>query len=608
MFVEKVKNNNIEYLSLCESVYTPGVKGGRKHVLLNLGSLDKLSDGKPDFYDRLRLSVKQGKPLLKVIEPFLKNDKSNETPKDDYYEFKIKKGDPILIGHPKLYSQVLIERILEELGLIRFFSQYRSMNNITFDIVGFFRLLVYGRILNPASKICTVSQNDNYYDEILSDFYEYNVYDTLDFMCQYKNNIINKMHKSLSTSFGRTTKCIYYDCTNFFFETEYADEDIYDDDGYIIEKGIRKFGVCKEERKLPIVQMGMFIDEQGIPISIDVYPGNTLDHLTVPDSLKTVNNLVYDKYIFVGDRGMYRGNNSAYIVNTNHGYIVSKSIEKTAKKEKEWIFKDEDYIVENEDFKYKSRNFKREVKVDDTHTQEIVEKIVVYWSKSFAKKQEAENKSFLDFIKKLNENPNSFRISKTQTSTIKKYLKTDYENIDTGEIIDSSKLKPMIDMDKIEKFKKSFGYYQIVTSELEMPDKEIIDKYHGLTRIEDQFRLMKSTLETRPIHVRTKEHITAHLLLCMISLTAFRIIQNKIIKLKGVSPDKNWEQGMSGSRLQNALNKWTVDLYSDGLYRFNNVDEGDLKTVLRAFNIDIKADLYTKAQLKNIKTKIEIFK
>ena len=606
MFVEKVKNNNIDYLRLCESIYTPGVKGGRKKVLLNIGPLDKVSDGKPDFYDRLRLSVKQGKPILPILEPFFQNVEKKES---EYYEFKIKKGDPILIGHPKLYSHILIERVLEELGLIRFFSQYRSMNNISFDIVGFFRLLVYGRILNPSSKIATVSQNKDYYDEILDkNFYEYNVYDTLDFMYKYKKNIINKMHKSLLASSTRTTKCIYYDCTNFYYETEEPDEDIYDEDGNLLEKGIRKFGVSKEERKLPIVQMGMFIDEQGIPISIDVFPGNTLDHLTVPKSLSSVNELIYDKYIFVGDRGMYRGNNSAYIVNSNHGYIVSKSIEKTNKDEKEWIFNDEGYTIESTSFKYKSRNIKRIVHIDKDKTQEIVEKVVVYWSKSFAQKQEAENKSFLEFIEKLNENPNSFRITKTQSNKMKKYLKKEYENIETGEIIDSNKLKSMIDMNKIEAYKRTFGYYQIVTSELDMPDKEIIDKYHGLTRIEDQFRIMKGTLDTRPLRVWTKEHIEAHLLLCMISLTVVRIIQNKIILHKGINPDKNWEEGLSADRLKRALNNWTVELYSDGLYRFNNVDEGDLKLLLDSFHIEIKPELYTKAQLKSLKTKIEIFK
>ena len=581
MFVEKVKNNNIEYLRLCESVYTPGVKGGRKRVLLNIGPLDKVTDGKPDFYDRLRLSVKQGKPILKCLEPYM-NIKKDDV--KEYYELKIKKRDPILIGHPKLYSHILIERILEELGLIKFFSQYRSMNNISYDLVGFFRLLVYGRILNPTSKIQTASQNNDYFNEILSNPYEYNIYDTLDFMYKYKNNIINKMHKSLVSSFNRTTSFIYYDCTNFFFEAERPDDDTYND-GNIVDKGIRKFGVSKEERHLPIVQMGMFIDEQGIPISIDVFPGNTLDHLTVPKLLSSVNELIYDKYIFVGDRGMYRDNNSAYLVNTNRGYIVSKSIEKTAKEERDWIFEQSDYIVESENLKYKSRNFKRKVKIDSQNTLEIVEKVVVYWSKQFAEKQEAENRSFLEFIEKLNNNPNNFRISKTQSNKMKKYLKSEYENIDTGEIIEASKLKTMIDMEKIEKFKKLFGYYQIVTSEVNMSDKDIIDKYHGLSRIEDQFRIMKGAIDTRPIHAWTEEHIVAHLLLCMISLTVFRIIQNKILSHTNIDTSKNWQQGMPADRLQNALRNWTVDLYTNGLYRFNNVDTGDLKTVLDAFNI-----------------------
>lgn len=191
---------------------------------------------------------------------------------------------------------------------------------------------------------------------------------------------------------------------------------------------------------------------------------------------------------------------------------------------------------------------------------------------------------------------------------MKKYLKSEYENTDTGEIIEASKLKTMIDMEKIEKFKKSFGYYQIVTSEVNMPDKNIIDKYHGLSRIEDQFRIMKGTIDTRPIHVWTEEHIVAHLPLCMISLTVFRIIQNKILSHTNIDTSKNRQQGMSAERLQKALRDWTVDLYTDGLYRFNNVDTGDLKTILDAYNIKIKPELYTKKQLKDIKQTIDIFK
>ena len=603
MYIEKVKNNGIEYLRLVESVYSPRAKGGRKKTILNIGPLSKFDDGKPDFVQRLKESFKRGEPILDCLREYCNAPKKEN---DGIYNITVKRGDPMLIGHPKLYSQVLIERILEELGLIKFFQQYRSFNNLSFDLVGFFRLLIYGRILNPASKLATIEQNDSYYDPVLSDFYKYNVYDTLDFIYKYRGNIVNKMNSALIKSFGRTTSCIYYDCTNFFFETENPDEDLLDENQEIIEKGIRKFGVSKEERHLPIVQMGMFIDEQGIPISIETFPGNTLDHLTVPSSLKNVDGLNFKRYIFVGDRGMYRGNNSAYLVNRNNGYIVSKSIEKTNAQEKEWIYDDSDYIIKNDIFKYKSRIYKRTVKVDESHSQEITEKVVIYWSKKFQDKQLAENKSFLEFLDKLEHEPNNFRITTMQSKSLRRFLKKNYEIKTTGEIINSSDVKLFIDFDMVNKYKKSFGYYQIVTSETKMDDLEIIDKYHGLTRIEDQFRIMKGNLNTRPLFVRTKEHIHAHLLTCMIALVVIRIIQNKIVSFTGENPDKNWEMGLSGDKLIHALNSWTVSLYSDNLYRFNNIDSKNLKLILDAFKIHIIPDLYSKAQLKQLKGKIEI--
>lgn len=172
--------------------------------------------------------------------------------------------------------------------------------------------------------------------------------------------------------------------------------------------------------------------------------------------------------------------------------------------------------------------------------------------------------------------------------------------------MDSSKIKMMIDEDKINRYKESFGYYQIVTSELEKSEKEIIDMYHGLTRIENQFEIMKSTLVTRPIHVRTKKHIEAHLLSCMIALIVVRIIQNKIVEYKGKSKDLNWESGLSSERIQVALNKWTVELLANDYYRFNNLDNPDLKLILDAFGIQIPTKLYKLGELRSLKSKIKI--
>lgn len=217
-----------------------------------------------------------------------------------------------------------------------------------------------------------------------------------------------------------------------------------------------------------------------------------------------------------------------------------------------------------------------------------------------------ENQSFLELIDTLVKSPESFRITKTQASSLRKFLKPELINNKTGEILNSKDLKALIDFDKINKYKASFGYYQIVTSELDMPDQKVIDTYHGLSQIEDQFRIMKSDLETRPIYVRTNEHIHSHLLICLLSLIIIRIIQNKIASNQEPITEKKWEMGLSGSRIQTALNKWTVSEITNGYYRFNDVDNKDLKLILDSFDIKIENKLYKKMELLNIKTNIKV--
>lgn len=166
-----------------------------------------------------------------------------------------------------------------------------------------------------------------------------------------------------------------------------------------------------------------------------------------------------------------------------------------------------------------------------------------------------------------------------------------------------------MDFDKVAEYKKSLGYYQIVTSELTMDALEVIDKYHGLTQIEDQFRVMKSDLETRPIYVRTPEHITAHLLVCLIALIMMRIIQKRI-RDSGcitINPDAYWSSGLNAQRIQTSLNKWRVDLLPGELYRFMDADDPDLKLILDAFGIALPAKLYRRAELRHIKTEIQVF-
>lgn len=605
MFVECYKNHGVDTLRLVEGKSGISKNGKRtvtKRVILTLGPLHRYDDGEPDYVKRLKQSFVDGDPLIDSLLPYCSAENIKKQ-----YKFTYAAGDPNCFGEPKLYSHTLIDRILEELGLIAAVSSYKGFSKLEYDVLGLFRLLVYGRILNPASKSATFSQNDDYYDPIVKSDNMYNIYDALDFIHEHKKQLVNRLNTKLSQATGRKNNVIYYDVTNFFFETDRPDED-YEEDGEVI-KGTRQYGVCKEERKLPIVQMGLFMDENGIPISIEMFPGNTLDHLTVEPALtNNIDDVVNSRFIFIADRGICNYITICHLLKRNKGYVMSKSIKKSTAAEKNWILDDNDYISVGSGFKHKSRIVRKKVKDADGKTQTITEKVVVYWSKKFYDKEVNENKSFIEFLRKLKDTPGNFRVSASQVKTLKKYFKKDFVNIETGEAVDSTKLRALINENAEDDFCKFFGYYQIVTSELKLENTEIIEKYHQLTQIENQFRIMKGSLETRPVFVRNPDHIEAHLLICMIALVVLRVIQKKIVDYNGIKDlEKNWETGLSDERIVNALRKWTVDNMDGNLFRMNNVNSSDLQRILNAFQIKIPEKFFTRQELKSLKKSIKIF-
>lgn len=270
MYIECFKNNGIDYLRLVQSnrvTNSKGIKTARKKVVYNIGPLSKFDDGKPDYIERLKKSFKAGNPIISSLEKYCYTENLPVV-----HKFTITEGSPDCFGNPKIFSNILLERILEEIGLRNLFSSYKGFTKIKYDIYGFAKLLIFGRLLHPASKSSTIKQNEDYYQPILENFNPDNVYDTLDFIFNNKDKIIRRINTNLVKKANRSPKIIYYDVTNFYFEIEDPDEDVLDENDNVIQKGIRKNGVCKEERKLPIVQMGLFMDDNGIPISIESFP------------------------------------------------------------------------------------------------------------------------------------------------------------------------------------------------------------------------------------------------------------------------------------------------------------------------------------------------
>lgn len=601
MYIDIFKNNGTEYIRLRESYRTKTAEGKvaiRKKTICNIGPLSKFDDGQPDYLERLRESFRLGNPLIPELTEY-----TGKEPPIEKYSIRLQEGDPECVGHPQLYSHVFLDKLFDELGLEDFFRSYKGFSKIQYDVLNFVRLLVYGRILNPDSKMATLEQNDDYYTPLLKNFNKYNVYDTLDFIYENKEKIIRRMNTSLVKKWHRNPEIIFYDVTNFFFEIEDPDEDVLDEYGNVIEKGFRKIGVSKENRKQPIVQMGLFMDDQGLPISIESFPGNTLDANTFKPAIsKSIDGLEYARFIMIADRGMCNYQNVFHLLDQNNGYILAKSLLKSTKAEQEWAYSDDGFIQESRDFKYKSRIMKRTVKDANGKKRTLTENVIVYWSRNFYERDLHENARFLETLEKILKNPKGFRITDMQARMLRPFFKSDFFNSETGEVIAASKLKALLDKEKLEEFKSHFGYYQIITSEINMPPLEAIEKYHGLTRIEDQFRVMKSDLETRPVYVRTREHIEAHLLICLIALTMLRMIQCKICR-SGLVPKSEditlWSMGLTAYRIQKALNKWKVELLADDLYRFTDLDDPDLKLILDSFDIRIPAKLFRKTDLKS---------
>jgi hypothetical protein len=616
MHIELFTVRSRPYLRLVESRRRMSRNGkpiSGKRLVLSLGPLAKHDDGKPDYLGRLRQSFREGKPLIEALEPYV-----GDAPREEW-DMKFRAGDDSCDGEPKRLAACVLDPVFSALGLDQLFASVKHASKIRYDLQGIVRLLVYGRILEPASKCATMEQNGKYHEPLVSSPNPDNVYDALTVIGENAEKVFRRMNTCIKRGIGRNPSLVFYDVTNFYFEIAEADEDVVDESGNVVERGLRKFGVSKENRRQPIVQIGLFMDDNGIPVSFEMFPGNTLDHHTLrPAMERTVDGFGLGRFVLVADRGMYSAPNMCHVTDAGNGYIVSKSLRKGTAATRRWAVSPEGYTVVSDRFRRKSRIVRREVTLvkkgkDGKETRErrrFTEKEVVYWSEAFYRREMHEHKSFLDFVERLRANPAGFRVSAAQSKNLKKFLKDEYLNKKTNEVVDGRKLVAMIDDEKLNAFNELMGYYMIATSELDAPDQEIIDKYHGLTQIEDQFREMKGTLEARPVFVNTPGHIHAHLLVCFIALTMMRLVQRRVAMAEPKSDaggDLKWSYGMSGERLSAALREWQVLCQPGEYYQMLNSSGEDIRRVLSALGIGLGKRIYTKGGIVALKSGVKVF-
>lgn len=603
MYLDCFKCKGKPYLRIVENytVVENGLKKSKRKTIKNLGYLEKFDDGNPDFLKRMKQQLKNGELQIDGINP-------NEfRARAKLYNNSISLDDSnYCYLNPKNIGCFFIESIFNSLGIYDLLREIKSNSKVEYDLNGITKLLVFGRILKPRSKKKTFENKDNYLFPVTTCEDINQLYRTLDVLDKNSKKIQNRMNTKIkNSSIGRNTELTYYDVTNYYFETMYGDEDIYaiDENGeikkdakgkpIILEKGIKKSGVSKENKKEPIVQMGLLMDNNGIPVSYKLFPGNTQDKTTFKNVLENdVDEMALGRIVVVADNGMNTQENKYLIVDKNNGYIVSKSVKKSWTKLRDWALTDDDFTkIQNNHgevtFKYKSRI--NEIKLtyknqDGTKSTKVIkEKEIIYWSKKHYEREVFQNKKFIEYLESCKEHPDKLKDKQRKSQEFIDVLDIDKT---TGEVIKTEKLVVFLD-DKLEKYKETMGFYSIVTSEVETDDKELINKYHGLSRIEDSFRVIKSDLEGRPVYVWTKEHINAHFLICFIALTIIRIIQFKVLKYEG-KPTLNvdgWEQGMTAEKLKEELNKFEADQFDDNSYKLRKPTD-EINKLLKIYEID----------------------
>lgn len=452
----------------------------------------------------------------------------------------------------KNFGYSAFSKIYHELAIDKFLiHKFKHANISEFKINSILKLLVYGRLICPDSKKGTYENKDMFFEN--TNFSLKDVYRFLSYIEPKKDELIKYIYDNSKEQYGRNTECLYYDVTNYYFEIDEPDE-------------LRKKGVSKEHRPDPIVQMGLFQDAKGIPLSYKLFEGNTNDSVTMRPILSELqDNYDIKKVIVVADKALNSGNNIAYNLAMGNGYVFSQMVRGANTELKEYVLNQDGYIFKGENYKIKSRIYPREIiitKKDGTKKKiSVDEKQVILWSADYAKRAKAERQPSIDLAKELIGNVTKF--NKKNSHSASKYVKNLVFDKDTGEIIENPKSKLSLDLDKIEAEEKFDGYYAIVSSELDKTDEDIIDIYRELWKIEETFKITKSELETRPVYVSRKEHIEAHFLTCFIALTLTRMLQQRLNGKYTVSQILESLQKCNCSHIQE--NYWLFDYTDDVL-------------------------------------------
>ena len=561
MYLKKSKNNKTgrTYLAIAESYRDKDTKQSKSKTIKSIGYLDELIEKYDDPITH----------FTKIVEE-MNTKKSTEKEK---INFEILSTDKLEIGtnNRKSFGYAAFSSIYHTLEIDKFLINRQRSTKIEANTNNIMKLLVFSRLLNPGSKKKAYDQRNDFFEN--AHYSLDDVYRALSFFNDKGNELQLWMNKKIKAHYGRDTSLVYYDVTNYYFESDKED-------------AFRCKGVSKEHRPNPIIQMGLFMDTNGIPITYDLYAGNTNDCLTYrPTFARMKKEFDLGKVIVVADKGMSTGDNIQYTLSANDGFVFSQTARGANKALKDYILSDEGYTCMGDDYKWKERVYPTEIWVTMTSGKKkkktIDAKQVVFYSEKYAKKAKMDRAKAIEKAKKLIKTPSSYNQSTSYGAAA--YVKNLTFVKDTGEIADASAL--MLDEEKIRQQEALDGYYVLITSEYGKKASEIIDIYRGLWKIEESFKVTKSDLESRPVYVSTEDHIRAHFLTCFIALVLARVLE---FSLGGK---------YSITQIISSLQKCTCTNVDQNYYLFDYYDEV-LKDIGDVTNVDFSTKIRTLQQIK----------
>ena len=514
----------------------------------------------------------------------------------------------------KNVGYLYLQDIYNQLGIKQFFKERSELSKISFNVDDINRFLTFSRILDPKSKKGTYDNLTSYAEE--TDIKEHQIYRFLDFLAKNGDAYQEFLYNSSKKVIKRDTKILYYDCTNFFFEIESEDKDEFDDDNNLIKKGLRKYGASKEHRPLPIVQMGLFMDTNGIPLAFSINHGSNNEQTTVkPLESKIKKDFKLSKFIYCADAGL--GSTKIKVLNStkDKAFIVTQSLKKLKKEYQDEIFKDTNWrnmrtkkIVSLKDIINDSRDtYYKEVfistKVDVGLSKKIGsrkvtdyavldERIIITFQKKYQNYQRTIRARQINSAEQM---VKSNQLSRPSQTSAKRFVDCTFITTD-GEA--ANKRINSINETKIINEEKYDGFYAVSTN-LEGSVEDILKISSRRWEIEESFRIMKTNFKARPVYLSRKNRIEAHFLTCFTALLIYRILEKKIDKesegnifttdniidtLKNMNVTKSLSCGLyeslyKGSKLGSILDKTsTADIY------YNHMTFTDLNKKIKNLN------------------------